>query len=126
MRKRHRNRFVCCLCGRSPSQDIFDGDQYPGPPHISELTGKAGFLCKKLPKSTTSCVEEYDDYLAIKKHQLVIEKLPLDALQSTLRSRKVPLEASESKESLVRKILVTDEEKGKKQSEVLPVNALRG
>jgi len=122
----HRNCFVCCLCERYPSQDIFVGDQYPGPPHISELTGKAGFLCKKLPKSTTSCVEEYDDYLAIKKHQLVIEKLPLDALQSTLRSRKVPLEASESKESLVRKILVTDEEKGKKQSEVLPVNALRG
>mmetsp|Transcript_17627 Transcript_17627/g.46909 ORF Transcript_17627/g.46909 Transcript_17627/m.46909 type:complete len:191 (-) Transcript_17627:914-1486(-) len=80
----HCNCFVCCLCGRSPSQDIFDGDQYPGPPHISELTGKAGFLCKKLPKSTTSCVEEYDEYFTTKKRQLVIEKLPLDALQSTL------------------------------------------
>eukprot|EP00187_Rhodella_violacea_P011152 CAMPEP_0174914014 /NCGR_PEP_ID=MMETSP0167-20121228/80617_1 /TAXON_ID=38298 /ORGANISM="Rhodella maculata, Strain CCMP736" /LENGTH=339 /DNA_ID=CAMNT_0016158761 /DNA_START=905 /DNA_END=1926 /DNA_ORIENTATION=- len=69
----HRNCFVCCLCERYPSQDIFVGDQYPGPPHISELTGKAGFLCKKLPKSTTSCVEEYDDYLATKERQHVLD-----------------------------------------------------
>jgi len=78
-----------------------------------------GFLCKPRPSTTSSFVGDYGEYVAAQTRLLTVEKLSVDALQVALRQRVVQFEARESKDSLVRKIMVTDPKVDKKSSEVL-------
>mmetsp|Transcript_8351 Transcript_8351/g.20834 ORF Transcript_8351/g.20834 Transcript_8351/m.20834 type:complete len:193 (+) Transcript_8351:455-1033(+) len=111
----HAACFVCSLCGTLPAEQ----EQNPGPPNRDVFTGKLGFLCKTIPTSTISCVYDYDEYVATKRRLKSLDNFPRDQLQNNLLERCVVFDRNERNDSQVRKVMVTDQDVGRKHATTL-------
>jgi len=117
-------RSTVTLCGIGFHAACYIQDnEYPRPRQRNQFSGKLGFLCKSIQRTTSSCASEYEKYVAAKTRLLAVEKLPEDTIQVTLRQRGVQFEVHERKDSLVRKILVTGDKAAKKVSEIFHFGA---
>lgn len=90
---------------------------------IRRFDGELKFLCELAPNSTYGCKNDWEAHHAAQKRLQDIELLSIAALQGVLRSRGVAHEQDEEKDSLVRKVVVTDQKKARK-SEVYLRNTL--
>jgi hypothetical protein len=113
----HSKCFSCNLCG-NPMYEC-------GPSSIDSFVvnnrgikgtpGAIQFYCQSPPGSLTWCDYSYEAHEAALERKRKIETLSIVAVQDILLERKIPFDPEEdSKESLVRKVIVTDQKKGKK------------
>jgi hypothetical protein len=114
----HSRCFSCSLCG-DPMYEC--GKSSPAGFLVRDRRGDKGdpraiqFYCKSPPGSLTWCDYSYEAHEAALERKREIETLSIANIQDILRERKIPLDQeNDSKESLVRKVIVTDQKKGKK------------
>jgi hypothetical protein len=113
----HSECFSCNLCGDPlyecgpSSKDTFQLKNRG----IKGAPGSIHFYCSSPPGSLTWCDHSYEAHEAALERKSRIESLSVAEIQDILLERKIPFDPeNESKESLVRKVIVTDQKKGKK------------
>lgn len=75
------------------------------------IDGRVGFLCHPPPGASEFCVNEWDGYVAAKKRLDEIESMSVQEIKALLCDRGVPVSSGDDKQSLVRKVVVTDRKK---------------
>lgn len=125
----HRYCWGCNLCGTpywnrkaEPKEGFI----------VRKVVGDGGTFmieayCAGSPGTTSGCSNEYEAQEEGLKRLQEIENLSVADIQSILSERSVPFRVdSEEKDSLVRKLIVTDKEKGSKATHILTTKDAAG
>jgi hypothetical protein len=118
----HSGCFSCNLCG-DPMYECGQPSREGFKVIIRGVKGEPGaihFYCNSPPGSLTWCDHSYEAHEAALERKRNIETLSIVAVQDILLERKIPFDPeNDSKESLVRKVIVTDQKKGKKSGHMV-------
>jgi hypothetical protein len=113
----HSRCFSCNLCG----DPMYQCGQTSKADFLVKLRGIKGtpgaihFYCHSPPGSLTWCDNSYEAHEAALERKRKLETLSIPDVQDILLERKIPFDPeNDSKELLVRKVIVTDQKKGKK------------
>jgi hypothetical protein len=113
----HSGCFSCNLCG----DPMYACGQSSKRDFMVKIRGIRGepraihFYCASPPGSLTWCDHSYEAHEAALERKRGIETLSIANVQDILLERHIPFDQdNDSKESLVRKVIVTDQKKGKK------------
>jgi hypothetical protein len=113
----HSGCFSCNLCG-DPLYECGPSSKDSFVLNTRGIKGEPGsiqFYCASPPGSLTWCDHSYEAHEAALERKRGIESLSIADIQEILTERKIPFDPeNESKESFVRKVIVTDQKKGKK------------
>lgn len=106
----HSKCYTCQLCKRRLACKPVDSVR------LLVLEDRLSFLCKAPPHATEGCANEWEEYIDARKRLAEIDVMNVEDLQALLQDRNVRFTLSEEKESLVRKVFLTDQKKGRKIS----------